>query len=365
MWDAERIIIHADLDAFYAAVEERDDPSLVGKPVVIGAKPGTRGVVSTANYAARKFGVGSAMPISQAVANCPQAVFLPVDMPKYVKASQEVFAVFERFSDLVQGVSLDEAYLEVSVQAKEDPLAYAQRLKDAVKSETGLTLSCGVATNKLVAKVASDAKKPDGLVVVEPGNEAKFLALMPVRKLPGIGPKAEERLEELDIYLVGQLQNADVQILERAFSVERATWLKELAFGYDERPVSLPEAPKQISRSTTFQRDLRTDKEVELALRPLCRQVAEDLLDSGYYLRTVSVRVRFVNPYREGMGRTFQEVTRARTLFVPSISKEVVEEMAGELLSRLRANDRRPIRLLGISGDNLIRPTVLQLAFFE
>lgn len=351
-----RIVIHADLDAFFASVEERDDPRLRGKPVIIGARPGTRGVVSTASYAARAVGVRSAMPISQAVALCPKGIFLPVDREKYLRASRAVFEVFARFADIVEQVSIDEAYLDVSMRAGGDPLAYARSLKEAAHTATGLVLSCGVAANKLVAKVASAADKPDGLVLVPPGSEAAYLAPFPARVLPGIGPKTETRLGDLGIETVLDLQRAPLGVLSGEFDANIAEHLRQLALGEDDRPVTEPEEPKQIGVQETYQRDLVHDPDVERALRQVCAQLVGELAASDHQARTITVRVRFAD---------FTAVTRSRTLFTPSADARVIAEVAGTLLARLRQTDRRAIRLMGISAQQLVRTGETQLGLFE
>jgi DNA polymerase IV len=255
-----RTVLHVDMDAFYAAVEQRDRPELQCRPVIVGADPKGgrgRGVVSTASYEARRFGVCSAMPISVAFRLCPKGVYLSVDMEKYASVSKQVMAILRRFTNVVEPVSIDEAFLDVtgSARAFGSGEQIARRLKDEVRSELHLTASVGVATSKLVAKIASDLRKPDGLVVVAPGTEAEFLAPLPVRRLWGVGPKLEEQLAKLGVQTIGALAALEERALKRRLGSHGHDLLR-LARGEDEREVLAESCQaKSLGQETTFDED--------------------------------------------------------------------------------------------------------------
>jgi len=275
----ERVIVHVDMDAFFAAIEQRDDPSLAGKPVVVGADPmggKGRGVVSTCSYEARRFGIHSAQPISQAYRCCPNAVFLPGDGAKYSRESRRIRGIFEQFTPLVEPVSVDEAYLDVtgSLRLFGGKRALVQQLRERIRSETGLTASLGVATGKLVAKIASDLEKPHGLVIVEPGREAEFLAPLEVRRLPGVGPKMHAALARLGIRTIGDLAAVPRRELIRGFG-EWGAELHRKAHGVDAAPVQAPEAAKSVGHEHTFAEDT-TDRPLEVRAQRAWRGVNED-----------------------------------------------------------------------------------------
>src|SRR3989449_2504818 len=311
-----RTILHVDMDAFYAAVEQRDRPELKGKPVIVGADPKGgrgRGVVATASYEARAFGVSSAMPISQAWKRCPHGVYLHPDMDKYAAVSRQVMEVLGRFSDWVAQVSIEEAFLDVtgSGRAFGDGETVAARLKAAVRKETRLTASVGVATSKLVAKVASDMRKPDGLVVVPPGTEAAFLAPLPVRRLWGVGPKMEELLARLGVQTIGDLAAVDPKRLERRLGTHGHDLLV-LAKGMDEREVvSEPAEARSLGQEHTYDQDTDDPERLRRTLLELADGVARRLRRHGLKSRTVTLK------YRDEAFRTF---TRAETLASPTDS---------------------------------------------
>ncbi|HVQ31677.1 MAG TPA: DNA polymerase IV, partial [Vicinamibacteria bacterium] len=315
------------MDAFYAAVEQRDRPELLGKPVIIGADPlggRGRGVVSTASYEARRFGVGSAMPISKAFRLCPQGVYLYPDMQKYAAISKEVMAILRRFTDVVEPVSIDEAFLDVtqSRRAFGDGERIGRALKDAIRKETRLTASVGVATSKLVAKVASDMRKPDGLVLVAPGTEAAFLAPLPVRRLWGVGPKLEEALLKIGIRTIGDLATCDPARLERRLGTHGHD-LVQLALGIDDREVvSEGEDAKSIGQEHTFDADTADRERLRTTLLELCDAVARRLRQHGVRARTVNLK------YRD---EDFQTSTRAKTLEAPVDSGDAIFEAAWRL----------------------------------
>ena len=337
-----RTILHVDMDAFYAAVEQRDRPELKGKPVIIGADPRGgrgRGVVATASYEARAFGVSSAMPISQAWKRCPKGVYLPPDMEKYAAVSREVMDVLGRFSDCVEPVSIDEAFLDVtgSRRAFGDGEAVGRRLKDSVRKETHLTASVGVAASKLVAKVASDMRKPDGLVVVAPGTEAAFLAPLPIRRLWGVGPKMEEELARLGVHTIGALAALEPDRLARKLGTHGHD-LMRLARGEDDRPVVAdPGEAKSLGQEHTFDRDVSDLGTLRAALLDLADAVARRLRGHGLRGRTVTLK------YRDD---TFRTLTRAETLDEPTDAGDVLFRTVWRLFEGVHG-DRR-VRLLGI-----------------
>jgi DNA polymerase-4 len=330
------------MDAFYAAVEQRDRPELRGKPVIVGANPlggRGRGVVSTASYEARRFGVGSAMPISQAYRLCPRGIYLPVDMEKYVRVSAQIMKILGRFTDCVEPISIDEAFLDVSRSGRAlgSGEEIARKLKEAVRRETGLTASVGVASSKLVAKIASDMKKPDGLVVVPPGREAEFLAPHPVRKLWGVGPRREEQLQTVGIATIGDLAAAESRLLQRRLGTHGQD-LRFLARGIDDRPV-LGDAgeAKSLGQEHTFTADTADPETLRRTLLHLADGVARRLRAQGLRGRTVTLK------YRD---ETFRTLTRAETLGAPTDSGDELFRVAGRLFDGVHGP--RKVRLLGI-----------------
>ena len=340
-------IIHVDLDAFFAAVEQRDHPELRGKPVIVGGDPNSRGVVSTCSYEARKFGVHSAMPLSTALRLCPQGIFVPVDGAKYQQVSHEVMAVLRRFTPAVEQVSIDEAFLDVAGSEALFGSApeIAVRIKREVVETTGLTVSVGVATNKLIAKVGSDLRKPDGLVVVEPGHEAEFLAPLEIRRLWGIGPKTAERLHGLGVRTIGELAALPQSALVRALGDHGGT-LHERALGIDSDPViGGGEAAKSVSHETTFAVDVSDPAEIERTLLALTEGVTARLRSAGIRAGTVAVKIR---------DSQFRTITRQKHLPEPSDLTEPIWRAALEL-ARPEVRGKR-IRLLGVSATQLGAP---------
>jgi DNA polymerase-4 len=337
-----RAILHVDMDAFYAAVEQRDRPELRGLPVIVGADPGGgrgRGVVATCSYEARRFGVASAMPISQAFRLCPKGTYLPVDMEKYCRVSEQVMEALGRFTDLVEPVSIDEAFLDVtgSRRALGEAETIARAIKKTIRADTGLTASVGVATCKLVAKVASDMRKPDGLVVVPPGSEAAFLAPLPVRRLWGVGPKLEEALARAGIHSIGDLASGDPARLTRRLGVHGHD-LAELAQGKDDRPVRAEADPaKSLGKEHTFGADTGDPQLLRSTLLGLADAVARRLRRHGLHARTLTLK------YRD---EDFHTVTRASTLEAPTDAGGVLFEIASRLLASVHGAKR--VRLLGI-----------------
>jgi DNA polymerase-4 len=341
---ADRTILHVDLDAFFAAVEQRDRPELRGKPVIVGGGgPNDRGVVSTASYEARAFGVHSAMPLRTAGRLCPHGIFLPVDGAKYQAASRDVLAVLRRFTPLVEPISIDEAFLDVTGSrvlfgTGEE---IGRRIKSEVKAAVDLTISVGVATTKLVAKIASDLRKPDGLVVVPPGNEATFLAPLEIRRLWGVGEKSAATLREYGVRTIGDLAALPDDLLVRRFGKHGAA-LAQRARGLDDDPVGGRDAAKSIGHEHTFDVDTSDRELIERTLLAMSEGVAGRLRDSGVRASTITVKIR---------DTTFRTITRQRTLPDPTDLTEPIFRTALDL-ARPEVRGLR-IRLLGVTASGL------------
>ena len=337
-----RCILHADMDAFYAAVEQREDPSLQGKPVLVGGRPEGRGVVAACSYEARRFGIHSAMPMRTAVSRCPNAIIVPPRFDLYRSVSGEVMEIFTGATHLVQPLSLDEAYLDVSEAATEqDPKEIAVSIKAQMRQQLSLAVSVGVATSKSVAKIASDYDKPDGLVVVPPGTERDFLAPIPVRSLPGIGPKAEERLTERGVNTIGDLAESDPSILHSLFG-KRGPELRLLAQGRDTRPVEVERVAKSVSAENTFPTDLNDPETLDGETRRLCQRVASRLQRSDLAGRTVTLKLRLSD---------FTTLTRSSTFTVPIGDSDDLITAALDLLHH-ELQPGRAFRLLGVGVSN-------------
>jgi DNA polymerase-4 len=338
-----RTILHVDLDAFFAAVEQRDRPELRGRPVVVGGGgPNQRGVVSAASYEARRFGIRSAMPLRTAGALCPDAVFLPVDGRKYQAVSRQVMAILRRFTPLVEPISIDEAFLDVtgSQALFGDGETVGRAIKDGIRSEVELTASVGVATTKLVAKIASDLRKPDGLVVVAPGNEAAFLAPLELRRLWGVGASTAAALGEYGVRTIGDLAGLPIDLLVRRFGKHGAA-LHDRALGIDADPVDNPDAAKSVGHEHTFDVDTSNREEIERTLLAMADGVAGRLRAAGLRARTVTVKVR---------DSSFRTITRQRTLPEPTDLAEPIWQAALDL-ARPEVRGLR-IRLLGVTASN-------------
>ena len=341
----KRWILHADLDAFYASVEQLDRPELRGKPVVVGGSPESRGVVTTASYEARPFGVHSAMPMSRALRLCPQAIRVSPRFDRYGEVSRQVMDIFRSVTPLVEPLSMDEAFLDVTEEAdaRGGPEVLARQIKERVKSETGLTVSVGIGTNKTVAKIASDMEKPDGLVYVRRGQEARFLAPLPVRAIWGIGPRAEETLRAAGIQTVAQLAQAERGLVERLFG-SRGEMLQTMARGKDDRPLQVHHELKSVGAENTFPHDLPDGPELREELRRLARGVAGRLQKKGARAKTVVVKLRYSN---------FKTITRQRSLAEPTDDDTEMLTQVNTLLDGvLEEGDR--LRLLGIHATNLV-----------
>ena len=358
-----RHILHADLDAFYASVEQLDDPELRGKPVVVGGSPATRGVVAAASYEARSFGVRSAMPMRSALQRCPQAVRVSPRFDRYHEVSSQVMDMFRDITLLIEPLSLDEAFLNVTEAVGQDvsPSLIAAGLRRRVAEEIGLTISVGVATNKSVAKIASDMDKPDGLTVVPPGTERDFLAPLPVRKLWGIGPKASERLEADGIETIGELAKMPEDWFSSWFG-NIGPQMRELALGRDDRPVVVSRETKSVSAETTLAEDTASFELLNEIIARLSQRVAGQLASAGLQGRTVKLKLRLSD---------FTTFTRQRSLSRQEDSAEVISAVASSLLER-ELQSGRQFRLIGVgvsgfdqqADDSEERPVQGRLAGF-
>ena len=352
--DAPRRIVHADLDSFYASVEVLDDPSLRGRPVIVGGRPGERGVVSAASYEARAFGVHSAMPLRTAARRCPQGAFLPGRPERYRELSEQVMEIFASFTPLVEPISLDEAFLDVtgSGMAFGDGETIARQIKQRVIDEIGLVVSVGVATNKLCAKVASDLRKPDALVVVPPGEEAAFLAPLPIRRLWGVGPRAQAVLTEYGVTTIGQLAALPVDTLHRRFG-RHGDDLATRARGIDDAAVEPTHAPKSIGHEHTFDVDSADPRRLEATLLDLSESVGNRLRRHHLAAGAVQLKLRY-----EG----FETLTRQATLAQPTRDSAPLYHMALALLRRTLVAGRG-VRLIGLTAISL--SDAQQLTLFD
>ena len=343
---AERLrrILHVDMDAFYASVEQRDDPALRGRPVAVGGRPESRGVVCAASYEARKFGVRSALPMARAARLCPELVVVPPDFAKYGAVSRQVFEIFRSVTPLVEPLSLDEAYLDVTENAWGLPLGVevARRIKERIREETRLTASAGVAPNKFLAKIASGWRKPDGLTVIAPQRIESFLQKLPVDALWGVGPKTAARLRAAGIERLVDVRAADAGVLEETVGSYAET-LRRMAHGEDDRAVDPNRERKSIGCEETFVRDLTDPVEIRRQVEALARNAAEYLVRKNLRTRTVTLKLRYSN---------FQTITRSETREPPTALPEEITARAGVLLDKTEAGSR-PVRLLGVSLHNL------------
>ncbi len=334
-----RHILHADLDAFYASVEQLDNPELRDKPVVVGGSPTTRGVVAAASYEARAFGVRSAMPMHTAMQRCPQAVRVSPRFDRYHEISGQVMDIFRDITGLIEPLSLDEAFLDVTDAVGPDlvPESIAAGLRRRVANEIGLTISVGVATSKSVAKIASDMDKPDGLTVVHPGTERDFLAPLPVRKLWGIGPKASERLVAEGIESIGDLARKSEDWFSSWFG-KNGPQMRGLALGQDDRPVDVSRETKSVSAETTLTEDTASPELLNELVARLAQRVALQLASANLRGRTVKIKLRLAD---------FTTFTRQKTLPQPEESAEAISRTASALLERELLSGRE-FRLIGV-----------------
>jgi DNA polymerase-4 len=344
---AVRRILHIDMDAFYASVEQRDDPALRGRPLAVGGHPEGRGVVAAASYEARAYGVRSAMSMARAVRLCPELVIVRPDFAKYKAASDAVFALFREVTPLVEPLSLDEAYLDVTDNAWGEPLAtsVARRLKRRIHETTALTASAGVAPNKFLAKIASGWKKPDGLTVIAPERVEPFLQKLPVDALWGVGPVTARKLRARGIERLVDVRSIAPDDLRQTVG-SLADWLRQLAHGIDDRPVVANRSSKSAGSERTYATDLADRADIEAEVVRMAGRAGEWLERRRLFARTVTLKVRYSD---------FTTVTRSHSA-PPTCSAPVLVARAVELLDRTDAGTR-PVRLLGVSVHNLVDDT--------
>ena len=339
----EKHIIHLDMDAFYPAVEVLDNPELKGKPVIVGGTR-ERGVVSSASYEARRFGVHSAQPMARAMRLCPQGVFLPSRMERYKEVSDEVFEIFFRFTPLVEPISIDEAFLDVtgSTRLFGPPVDIAKKIKHRVREETGLTVSAGIAPSKFIAKIASDLNKPDGLTVVPPDRIRAFLDPLPIEKMWGVGKATREALIRLNIHTFKDLRQTPAQVLEKKFG-KYGIKMHQLAMGVDERDVIVHHEAKSVGHEVTFSHDILDRGEAKEELLSLANRVARRMRRHGLSGKTITLKVKY---------NDFVQITRSATL--PASTDDGPEIYANACrLSEKTSLGQRPVRLLGISLSQL------------
>jgi DNA polymerase IV len=357
----DRWILHVDMDAFYASIEQLDDPALKGQPVIVGADPHEgrgRGVVAACSYEARKFGVHSALPISRAWKLCPHGVYVRPRMSRYAEVSREIMEILRRFTDLVEPLSIDEAFLDItgSTALFGAPIQIARAVKKQIREATGLTASAGIGPNKFLAKIASDLQKPDGLVVVEPSEIEAFLRELPISRLWGVGPKTEGRLREMGLHTIGEIRDRKQEDLTHALGGSLGMHLHELAMGHDERPVVPNWEPKSVSNETTFNEDTRDRELLVGTIRKLAESVGRRLRRENYRARKVTLKLRY---------EPFETHTRQVSVKTPIDSDEEIIRLALSLFEQFPL-DRR-IRLIGVGTGEIVRPGdgPTQLGLFE
>jgi DNA polymerase-4 len=341
--DSKTPILHIDMDAFFASVELLERPELRGKPVIIGHRDG-RSVVTSATYEARKFGVGAAMPVSKALRLCPQAIVVPPNYAAYAHFSREVMRIFSEITPLVEQLSIDEAFLDVSGARRllGSPAAIARLVRERVVTETGLTCSVGVAASKFVAKMASTRAKPDGMLVVPKEQTLAFLHPLPIRTLWGVGPTTEESLRRLGLATIGDIAEVPIGALRSAVGVAGAEKLSQLARGHDPRPVETSRVEKSVGHEVTFHTDISDIEQLRVELLRLSDKVAVRLRERGWVTRTVGLKLRWSD---------FTTLSRSHTLPEPTSVGRRLHEEAVALLDALQP--LRPVRLIGIRAEQL------------
>ena len=352
------VILHVDMDAFFASVEQRDHPELQGKPVVVGASPERRGVVCAASYEARRFGIHSAMPSKAALKRCPQALFVPPDMQRYRRESNRIMDLLSSFADQMEQVSVDEAYLDLSLKCQSEDhdtslrhaLTQARAIKQRVLEECQLTISVGIAGNKLMAKIASDYDKPDGLILIPEADKVAFLAALPIRRLPGIGQVTEQTLRQAGIQRIAQLQRLATQI--KGVSSNHLKQIQELAMGVDHRRVEQNEVIKSMSSETTFEEDTQDRQRISQCLREQAEELAGKLRQRNLHAQGIQVKVRYSD---------FKTLSRQTTLTDPTQEKELIYRTVCWLLAK-EGLVSRPLRLIGTGLHAFSEQPHLQLA---
>jgi DNA polymerase-4 len=341
----QRKIIHIDMDAFYASVEQLDNPELAGKPVIVGGRPDSRGVVAACSYEARRFGIRSAMPCAHAYKRCPEAIFVRPRMTRYKEISEQIMKIFLRYTDLVEPMSLDEAYLDVTSNNRSQPSAtlLAREICQAIHEETGLTASAGVSCNKFVAKIASDLNKPNGVSVIEPDRVEDFLASLPIGKFHGIGKVTEARMLQLNIRTGADLRNCSrIQLAE--YFGKNGKFFYDIVRGTDPRPVKTSRVRKSIGSERTLGEDTTDLDEIKALLESLAEKVSSVMQHKDVSSKTITLKIRYSD---------FTTITRSVSCKTELISVHEIISRLPELLEKTQAGSR-PIRLLGISVSNLV-----------
>lgn len=342
------------MDAFYASVEQRDHPEWRGKPLIVGSSPSERGVVATCSYEARKFGVHSAMSSKQAYKLCPQGIFVPCRFSHYRAVSDQIRSIFADYTDLIEPLSLDEAYLDVTLNRKQEPLAtqVAKEIKSRIFTETGLTASAGVSFNKFLAKIASDWQKPDGLTVITPEMGPSFIDKLPIKKFHGIGKVTEEKMRALGIHNGKELKEAGLEKLTKHFG-KIGHFFFRMAHCRDDRPVNTARVRKSLGTETTFQQDLLDLSTLHEVLEELSEELEHDLKKRSLFCKTVTLKLRYFN---------FITLTRSKTLSYTFQDKKTILALAAHLLSLTEAG-RIKVRLIGLTTSNFDEKGEQQLLF--
>ncbi len=339
-----KAILHIDLDAFFVSVEQAANPALKGKAVVVGGNPEGRGVVASASYEARAYGIHAAMPLKTARRLCPPAIFLEADFPRYRAASHRFMSILADLTPSLEPAGLEEAYLDVTDLNQGSPLEIARRLKDRVRRELDLTASVGIASGKIVAKIASGRCKPDGLLEIPPGGERGFLAPLPVSELPGVGRKTAQALAAMGIVTIGRLAEASLSVLRQTFGVAGES-LHRHANGIDESKVEIPGPAKSFSGEITFEKDTRDVPFLEAVLHHLSERVGAELRQDDRRARCVTLKVRYAD---------FSTIARSRTVREAVDTDQIIFRVGRELLEKALAEQRKPLRLLGLRVSGLV-----------
>jgi DNA polymerase-4 len=344
--DSERKIIHIDMDAFYASVEQRDNPKLKGRPVIVGGSPEGRGVVATCSYEARIFGIHSAMPSSVAYVRCPHAVFVPPRFEVYQKISYQIREIFKRYTDIIEPLSLDEAYLDVTINKKEIKYAttIAKQIKEDIKNEIGITASAGVSYNKFLAKIASDYKKPNGLTVITPDKAQEFIDDLPINKFFGIGKVTSKTLKMMGIKKGYDLRNMSLLQLEQVFK-KKGYDMYNFARGIDNRPVQISRERKSVGAESTFISNVYFDSD---ELNEHIKDVVKDVCKRLNYInkcgKTITIKIKYAD---------FKQVTKRRTLESPIYTYDDIFKNTNILIEKVK-NKEKQIRLIGVTMSNLL-----------
>lgn len=335
-------VIHVDMDAFYASIEQRDNPEYRNKPIVVGGNPNGRGVVSTASYQARKFGVRSAMPCKKALELCPNLIFVPVNMEKYKKVSKQIYKIFSRYTTTIEAISIDEAFLDVG---SDDAIEIGKSIKEDIRRELSLTASVGVSYNKFLAKLASDMEKPDGFTVITREKAKKILPSLPIRKIWGVGEKTEKQLNDIGIFTVKDLLDYDHEFLLKNWG-RRGYELLQLARGIDPTPVQSEQEAKSFGEETTLEKDTCDISILKKYLKHFSLELEKRLDKNKIKCRTITIKIKYYN---------FKIITRSTTLPKPISSSKLIYEQAESLLKQ-RVNLSMPVRLIGLQVSNFIYP---------